>query len=301
MPASTTAPRQHIFAAPAGPLCWFEWGTPCADAPTWVLLHATGFHARLWDRVIAAMPAGAHVIVPDLPGHGRSYRPDTLADWSRAGDDVAALLAAVRPDGALIGAGHSMGAVCLVRTAAALPGRFAALGLIDPVILHPDAYPPVDPSSQMAPADHPVARRRARFADADAMIAAFSARLPYASWDADVLADYCLHGLLPAPDGAGMELACPPLLEASAYIGSLTFAPFGDMAALSCPVHVLRARSGERQGLLDFSISPTLEGVAECFAHGQDAQWTDHSHFIPMEAPQRTAHWLVEQVGALNR
>lgn len=280
-------PREHRFPVAGGDLCWFEWGVPSPDRPTILLVHATGFHARCWDQVVASLPAGSHVIAPDLRGHGRSYRPVSIANWAETGDDLLPLIDAL-PAGPLIGAGHSMGGVCLVRAAAQRPGRFARLVLIDPVIFAPEYYA-VHRADAGDPDDHFVSKRRNHWSSAEEMIARFAARFPYSEWDPLVLADYCTYGLLPRADGDGFELACPPRLEASAYLGNAAFNPHAAAASITCPVSVVRARNGTRDGQLDFSLSPTWPGTASAFAHGTDLHWQDCTHFIPMEAPARIA------------
>src|SRR3546814_6326349 len=79
---------------------------------------------------------------------------------------------------------------------------------------------------------------RARFAD----------RPPYANWDPRVLADYCTYGLLPAAEGEGFELACPPALEASVYQNALRTNPHEWLHYLSVPSTLIRAPTGERGG-----------------------------------------------------
>ena len=278
---------EHRLTVPGGDLCWFEWGAPSPGHPTILLVHATGFHARCWDQVVAALPAGTHVIAPDLRGHGRSYRPASIGNWAATGDDLLPLLDAL-PPGPLIGAGHSMGGVCIVRAAAQRPDRFQRLVLIDPVIFAPEYYAEHHGDAG-DPDDHFVSKRRNHWASADAMIERFAARDPYSGWDPAVLADYCTHGLLPRADGDGFELACPPRLEASAYLGNAAFNPHAAAANIACPVTVVRARNGTRTGQLDFSISPTWPGTASAFPHGTDLHWSDCTHFIPMEAPARIA------------
>src|SRR3546814_5447986 len=81
---------------------------------------------------------------------------------------------------------------------------------------------------------------RARFAD----------RPPYANWDPQVLADYCTYGLLPAADGEGLQLACPPALEASVYQNALRASPHEWLHYLAAPSTVIRAPTGERGGAL---------------------------------------------------
>lgn len=281
------APREHRLETPAGEICWFEWGAP-SDRPSLLLLHATGFHARLWDRVVAALPSGTHVIAPDHAGHGRSFKPASLSDWANTAGVLLPLIDrfAGTP---IVGCGHSMGGYVLTCLAAERPGAFAHLFLIDPVIMPPEFYVGAADEPLPDPAGHPVARRRSRWDGWETMDAHFASRPPYAHWQPAVLADYCRYGLLRAADGEGWELACPPALEASVYLSALRTSPHGWLGRIAAPVSVIRARSGERAGHLDFSVSPTWPGLGAALGAVRDEQWADQSHFIPMEAPQRLA------------
>lgn len=282
-------PREHRQETPEGDICWFEWGER-GQGPSLLLLHATGFHARLWDRVVEALPAGAHVIAPDHRGHGRSFRPATLANWAATSDALLPLL-----DGLgghpIVGCGHSMGAYVLTRLASQRPGAFRHLVLVDPVIMDPGFYEG-EAGPIPDPADHPVARRRNSWASAEEMRARFADRPPYANWDPRVLADYCIHGLTPAADGDGLELACPPALEASVYQNALRTSPHEWLHYLTVASTVIRAPTGERGGPLDFSLSPTWTGLGAAIGAERDELWAEHSHFIPMEDPARVAALL---------
>ncbi|MDK2761272.1 MAG: alpha/beta hydrolase [Sphingopyxis sp.] len=284
-------PREHRLETPEGDLCWFEWGTR-GSGPSLLLLHATGFHARLWDQVVAALPEGAHVVVPDHRGHGRSYRPATLANWAETADVLLPLI-----DGLgghpIIGCGHSMGAYILTRLASQRPASFAHLVLIDPVIMDPAFYAG-EAGPMPDPADHPVARRRNIWSSAEEMRARFADRPPYAGWNPRVLADYCTHGLLAA--GEGLELACPPVLEASVYQNALRTSPHEWLPYIAAPVTLIRAPTGERSGALDFSSSPTWTGLGPAIGAQNDEVWAEHSHFIPMENPARVAALLAEHL-----
>ena len=285
-------PREHRRGTPEGEICWFEWGER-GEGPSLLLLHAPGFHARLWDQIVAALPAGTHVVAPDHRGHGRSYRPATLASWTATADVLLPLL-----DGLgghpLVGCGHSMGAYILTRLASQRPAAFRHLVLIDPVIMDPASYEGEAAKVIPDPAGHPVARRRNVWTDAEEMRARFADRPPYANWDPRVLADYCTYGLLLAADGEGFELACPPALEASVYQNALRTNPHEWLHYLSVPSTLIRAPTGERGGELDFSLSPTWTGLGLAIGAERDELWDEHSHFIPMEAPARVARLLAD-------
>ncbi|MFM6853753.1 MAG: hypothetical protein ACKOUM_06700, partial [Sphingopyxis sp.] len=64
------------------------------------------------------------------------------------------------------------------------------------------------------------------------------------------------------------------------------------------PVAILRGRTGERKGPVDFSVSPTWPALAGAFANGRDEQWDDCTHFIPMEQPARTAARIAQEMDA---
>ncbi len=280
-------PVEHRFAASGGELCWFEWGK-AGDHPTLLLLHATGFHARCWDATIKALPQDWHFIALDLRGHGRSYRPDSLSDWLATADDVAAF-AQTELSKPVFAIGHSMGGYVAARTAVLVPDRISGMLLVDPVMMTPETYAGEPGNLSGSPTDHPVARRRNQWESAEQMAAHFSNREPYANWRSDVLSDYCQYGLIPGVIGEAFELACPPALEASAYMGSWRNNPYGWVGNVACPTTILRARNAERAGPMDFSVSPTAPDLAQHIAGSTDLHWKDMSHFIPMEAPDRLA------------
>ncbi len=111
-----------------------------AAQPTLVLIHGGGNDHSSWGlqtRYFAHH--GFNVLVPDLPGHGRSggASPTTIDDFAAwlwrfvdaAGADSVHL------------AGHSMGSLIVLAAAAAQPARAASLTLIGPsdhMQVHPD-------------------------------------------------------------------------------------------------------------------------------------------------------------------
>jgi pimeloyl-ACP methyl ester carboxylesterase len=252
-------------------------------------------HARTWNQIIARMP-NRRAIAFDMRGHGLSAKPESPYEWHLFGEDTAALARALGLRGAT-GVGHSMGGHSLALAAAMAPEAFAELILIDPVIMPPALYTgrPREP--------HFARRRRNQWTSPDEMFESFKDRLPFRTWDPAVLRDYCDYGLVPAVDGNGYVLACPPEIEASIYEAStLRDANISDrLGEIEAPVTVIRAPRfmPSQEGPMDMTASLTAPDLATRFRHGRDIV-VQHSHFIPMEAPELVAEH-VNGVGAGER
>jgi len=276
-------PRESRIAVNGVTLCVFEWpGTE----PAILLCHATGFHGRCWDQVVAQL-TGRRVIAVDMRGHGRSSKPEPPYQWKPFGEDVAALTRELGLQGA-VGAGHSMGGHAVALAAALNPAAFSRLTLIDPVIRPRENYAGPWVGSGF------VAKRRNQWASAEEMYDRFRDRAPFLYWNPDVLHDYCEYGLLPDGNG-GFQLACPPEVEASIY-GHSTVPEsmiYDEIAAIDVPVRVVR--SGKHAGKEfreSFDASPTAPDLARHFLHGSDLELGGFSHFIPMETPELTAQMI---------
>lgn len=96
----------------AGHVDWHveHWPGPRPGAPVALLLHGTGASSHSWARLIPALVRHFELVVPDLPGHGRSrVRPGHEPSLPFIADALDALLGQlqVRPDLVI---GHSAGA-----------------------------------------------------------------------------------------------------------------------------------------------------------------------------------------------
>lgn len=290
----TAAPAEKTFQAKAARIAYVEWGQQ--DQPPVFLVHATGFHARCWDQTVSALGSGYRVIAVDTRGHGRSEKTGPINDWAEPARDLAELVEHLGLKNA-VGAGHSMGGHLLVQVAAAHPGAFKRLVLIDPVMMAPEMYANPGLMAPSAGAVHPVARRRNTWGSWQEMFDAFKGRHPYSLWRPEVLEDYCRHGLVRAASGQGFELACPPAIEASIYMASTGRNIYALARRVEVPVTVLRAkpRTPGPRDLTDFAASPTWEGVAGVFQNGRDVPLPHLTHFIPMQEPELTARFIANE------
>ncbi|MEN8183161.1 MAG: alpha/beta hydrolase [Myxococcota bacterium] len=289
------APQERRARINGVELAFFEWRPELrGKEPTLLLAHGTGFHGRVFDPVIRRL-GERHVISVDQRGHGRSQKTE-ITHWKVFGEDLAALLRELDLR-EVIGVGHSMGGHAMVEAAATCPDRFLRLVLIDPVIVAPDAYggggwkiPGLEDGI------HPTAKRKRHFTSPEEMFERFEGRTPYSVFDPEALREYCTHGLLPVEGGEGYELACPPEIEASIYMTSRTNSGvYESIRSLEIPVLILRAKlpPPERE-VMDFSSSPTWPGLVNELRKGREIHLADHTHFLPMEIPERIAALILD-------
>jgi lipase len=292
-------PTEHRVATNGIELAYFEWGSAHrGTGPTLLLVHATGFHARCWDPVVRLL-GDRHVIAVDQRGHGRSQKTE-ITHWKVFGEDLAGLVEALDLRD-VIGVGHSMGGHALCEAAARHRDRFRRLVLVDPVIASPDEYGSGGWSiSSLASQQHPTVKRKRHFASPAAMIERFEDRVPYRVFHPDALRAYCTYGLLPAEDGNGFDLACPPEVEASIYMTSRTNPGVHDsIRSLEIPVLILRAKlPPENRQAMDFSSSPTWPGLVKELRQGREIHFADNTHFLPMEIPERIAELILKPDGS---
>jgi pimeloyl-ACP methyl ester carboxylesterase len=240
--------------------------------------HATGFHARVWDRIIGRLP-NRRCIAIDLRGHGRSDKNLPSYDWRRFGEDTA-MVAKELGLRETIGVGHSLGGYAMALAAAIELSAFSSLLLVDPVIQMPDRY------DGHAKAVDFIARRRARWKSVEEMVERFSLRAPFSTWKREILHDYCEFGLL--PDGDEFVLACPPEIEATIYERSNW--PDADISAelstIQIDTTIMRSGKLMTREKFDLSASATDPNLASRMPNAKDIYLPECSHFIPMEHPK---------------
>lgn len=94
-----------------------------------VLLHGFPETGKMWDKVAAALSAEHRVLVPDLPGYGRSARP-TSYDSATLANTIAAFMDAVDAPKATV-VGHDWGGGVAFRLALDHPDKVERLAVIN--------------------------------------------------------------------------------------------------------------------------------------------------------------------------
>lgn len=214
------------------------------DGAPLMLVHAAGFHGRVWAPVADRLAPAFRCLAPDLRGHGESaIAAEDELDWRGFAVDLLTLvdrLCLERP----YGVGHSSGATALLLAEQARPGTFRTLYCFEPVLVPAD--PPLgrDPDSWLA---ERARGRRATFVSRDEALAHYAVTPPLSTIDTEVLHRYVEHGLKDAVDGT-VRLACSPEREGRIYEMATAHDAYGQLAKVRCPVTLARGEDSEAAG-----------------------------------------------------
>jgi pimeloyl-ACP methyl ester carboxylesterase len=257
------------------------------DGPPLLLAHATGFHAHVFVPLAARLSDRFHCFAFDERGHGETVSPARLDyDWYGFADDVEATLRGFGLDRPFA-FGHSAGGAALLLAEAAMPGRFRALYLYEPVVM------PVDPP--LGPMDNPLSegarRRRAVFASREEAYENYASKPPFNVLAPEALRAYVDHGFADEPDGR-VRLRCNPEDESAVYRMGSAHGAFGRFGDVRCPVTVA---CGEQTD----AFTPSLvRQQATALPHGRVDVLPGLGHFGPLQAPSAVAASVVRAFAA---
>lgn len=248
------------------------------QGPPLILVHATGFHGRLWDPYLPALTERFRVVTIDQRGHGDSDKPEAGYEWENFGLDALAVVDALRLDRPA-GVGHSSGAAALVLAEARRPGTFSRLALLDPVT------PPPELRRFFAGQENPLSaaarKRRAIWDSREQMLERLRTNSPMAPWREEFREAYVNHGVRDLPDGR-VELKCPPAAEAQVYEMGGNHAGWEGLASLRCPAVLVAGANS------DMWFELALQRAAQQIAGGCVETVSGAGHFFPMENPEGT-------------
>jgi pimeloyl-ACP methyl ester carboxylesterase len=265
---------------------WTEWG---GEGPLLCFGHANGFppatYRLLLDALTTSFRVASFAARPLWPGSD----PTVARSWRELADDLRHELVRRGAHGA-IGAGHSLGSVLAVLAAAAEPGLFRALVLVDPVIfsgahsLFWGTFRGLRLGHRL-PLIRSARRRRERFPDHDAVRASWRAKSVFGSWLPEVLEDYVRSGTVEDPLG-GLMLRYPKDWEARVF--ELTPASvWPELRRIELPMLVLR---GERS---DTFLAAAANRLSRELPSATVIELAGCSHFAPMEQPQAVAEAVI--------
>jgi len=259
-------------------LHYLEWSS---EGPPVVLLHATGFLARLWEPIAVQMSTRFHVFALDARGHGDSDKPAPAGSygWEGLATDLMGFLDTLSLVGVPI-IGHSSGAAGAARLAATRPDYVSAAVLIEPTVFPPMPVEGSDERKEQLASG--AAKRRMVWDSREELMTAYRQRRAFAGWRKDVLRLFAEHGTFEREDGR-FELKCPGEIEAELYRNSLSPDTWDLLPRVRCPTLVIRGENTEPL------LALVAEGVTRRIPGARLATIAGGSHFVPMERPEAIA------------
>lgn len=258
------------------------------DGPPLLLTHGNGLNAGMWATVVPHLRGRFHCYGLDFRGHGASpTHDDTMSvDRGRFVDEVLAAVDAVG-GGPIVAAGHSLGAVTLLKAELARPGTFSALWVFEPVMVPPELGADRAPTMLIEASR----RRRMEFDSVDDAVTRFCSKPPYANCEADAVRAYVETGTYPVEDGR-VRLSCSGEIEARIY-ESNERRPLDEVAPITIPVVVAAGAEVAMGNDLPPMVAPL---IAEALGNGRLELFDGLTHFGPMENGAVVAAAIVEHL-----
>lgn len=249
-------------------------------------LHANGLSAGTYLPLFEHFKNDFKIIATDIPGHGDSdsHGVKRIPHWDIFVDHVKeSLVKNMTPP--VIGAGHSLGAVITLLTAAKYPELFSRIVLMDPVIFTRPfllllSFAKKTGLMNYNPLAQGARRRKSSFKNREEAMSRFSSgRGMFRTWDEEFIQAFCDHGLSWIDQGQGSgSLKCDPETEAQIY-ESVLLDIWNYPEKIACPTLLIR---GEKSDTFTASAAKTLNLKIR---DSRLATVAGASHFIPMEKP----------------
>ena len=251
-----------------------------------MLLHATGFLARLWQPVAEALSARFHVYAYDSRGHGDSDKPSSGYHWQRFVDDLRGFLDALALRGVLA-VGHSGGGAAAAYLAASHPQYVSRAVLIEPIVPPPHGDEAGNANRRELATG--ARRRRMVWTSPDELVRSYRRRPTFARWRDDVLRLYAEHGAFRREDSR-VELKCPGNIEAQVFENSASLDIWSVLPRIACPTLVMRGEHTEPY------MARTAQEVAARIPAARLVTIQGAGHLVPMERPEAVAAEIVSFV-----
>ena len=254
--------------------------------------HATAFPPLSYRRFLAAL-------APEQPLFGLGHRsiwpsqepaPPASYRWRDSAEDLIAFLD--DRSQAVIGVGHSFGAVISIMAAAKRPDLFKALILIEPGLFSQEMVIEAETTpleaQQRGRLIQKTLARPDRFKDAQACFDFHRPKRAFAGLSDEVLWDYCTAGSMDT-QGA-LRLLYPKAWEAHIYRTPPYIWP--ELKALQVPVMGVRAAKSQ-------TLQPWMwRQWALLRPQDKLVELDELSHLAPLDAPKRLAKVCTETISA---
>ncbi|MSP42454.1 MAG: alpha/beta hydrolase [Alphaproteobacteria bacterium] len=277
------APQRRMCALPDGELSYLDWGGP-PKAPRVVMSNANGFNAQTYRQLLTPLAGRLRIQAVDARGHGFSTAtadPQAPLSWNVFRHDLIRFLESGDRPSLLVG--HSLGATTSLLLAELRPDLVSGVLAVEPV-LQPFLKSWVMRAKRWMNIPHQAnglvegaMKRRAVFADREAIFKSYNGRGAFASWPEAVLRDYITGGTRDRADGQ-VELSCAPTWEAHIFRSSGTYI-WDRLARIRVPITIIHGNVNSTCSL------PVTRRMARLHPSAKIFPVDGASHFLPMESP----------------
>lgn len=269
---------------------WNELG---GAGPRLVFTHANGFPPESYRTLLEPLTARFRVATFANRPLWSSDDPRRLASWRPMADDLRAAVGS-RAGEPVVGVGHSLGGTLCALAAAAEPGRFRRLVLLDPVIfsgLHAVSWGWMKRLGlgRRFPLVQGAERRRDRWPDRDSVRAAWTGKGVFSTWDPRVFEDYLDAAVVERADGS-IGLRYPKAWEARIF-QVCPHDVWSSLRRVAVPVLVVRG------GRSDTLLPGAARRMAREMPDARVVELSGASHFLPMERPGEVARLIADFAG----
>jgi len=268
------------------------------QGPTLHFTHANGYAPGVYRVFLSELARDHRVLAAELrPLWQPPCEPESVADWSVFGDDIARTLQADPhlTGEPVIAVGHSLGAIVTLMAAVRQPALFRALVLIEPPFLDFGRRMAMAVLGRLAQQRVPlVARtlgRRDKWQSLDEAYAWFRGKPVFSRVSDEVLQDYVQYGTRAGVNDERV-LHFSKQWEARIYTTISNHAPL----IRQCRVPVLAIR-GARSDTLTPSVWQQWQRLAS--PGDRFVEVPDTGHLLPLESPQQIAAVIRDELPAL--
>ncbi len=198
-----------------------------------VMCHGNGYSGGCLNYYLKRLGKKYRVLAIDFMNHGDSERDENFTDWSFYAEQV---LCVLTHEGLnkVIGVGHSMGAIALIKAAHKKPSQFLSLICLDPTFLN--ALIILFTRLFGNPYAWKVAKRRQLFKNKKILESIFSKHPLTKDWHSEIRNDYIKSCYKNTKDG--MLLCCEPAMEAKNF-RTPSYKTIIQASSLQIPLHLI--------------------------------------------------------------
>jgi pimeloyl-ACP methyl ester carboxylesterase len=258
-------------------------------------LHANGFPPGCYRALLTQLASTFSVVAMVQRPLWEGSDPRSISDWRPLTADLIQFLQEREAPPAIV-VGHSLGAIATLRAALRQPERFAAIILIEPVLLPPGRILLWNVVRRIGLENrHPLImaaqKRRQSFDDLDRLFGAYRQRAYFRYMDDEALRDYI--GSIACPvEGGGYRLCYSVAWETRIYATSMwpDLDIWQALQGLRVPALILRGAE------TDTFWEGTGRRVRRANPAIQVRTIEEATHLVPLERPAETASMIIDFV-----